>query len=181
MTLDEFNNAAYYFYKVDKKEEEEAEALRKAKSKKNILKVTDCLEVDLSENALLPDQTYENQNLYLGRFRPVVDAPDLRNDLVLIDGRFVKRPFDSRGREFETINAINAIFIASASYAVDSCIRAVDILASAAGTTASQLDGPWPRLQADVRSVGQHFMVGPQQMQIAGQVLLGQPSDDPGF
>lgn len=65
------------------------------------------------------DQVYENLNLYNGRFRTVVDTPDPRNDLVLIDGRFVKRPFGSRGREFETINAINAIFIGSASYAVD--------------------------------------------------------------
>ena len=69
----------------------------------------------------------------------------------------------------------------AASYAVDSVIAAVDGLASAAGTTASKLDGPWPRLQADVRSVGQHFMVGPQQMQTAGRVLLGQPADDPAF
>jgi hypothetical protein len=66
-----------------------------------------------------PDQSYEILNLYLGRFRPVVDAPDPRNDLVLIDGRFVRRPFGSRSREFETINAINAIFLASASFAVD--------------------------------------------------------------
>lgn len=69
----------------------------------------------------------------------------------------------------------------AASYAVDSAIRAVDGLASAAGTTASRLDGPWPRLQADVRSVGQHFMVGPQQMQTAGRVLLDQPAEDPAF
>lgn len=69
----------------------------------------------------------------------------------------------------------------SASYAVDSSIRAVEGLASAAGTTASQLDGPWPRLLADVRSVGQHFMVGPQQMQSAGRVLLGQKPGDPAF
>ncbi len=69
----------------------------------------------------------------------------------------------------------------AASYAVDSAIRAVDGLASAAGTTASRLDGPWPRLQADVRSVGQHFMVGPQQMQTAGRVLLDQPSGYPAF
>ncbi len=68
-----------------------------------------------------------------------------------------------------------------ASYAVDSAIRAVEGLASAAGTTASQLDGPWPRLLADVRSVGQHFMVGPQQMHTAGRVLLGQDPGDPGF
>lgn len=69
----------------------------------------------------------------------------------------------------------------AASYAVDSSIRAVEGLASAAGTTASRLDGPWPRLLADVRSVGQHFMVGPQQMQTAGRVLLGQPPGDPAF
>jgi alkylation response protein AidB-like acyl-CoA dehydrogenase len=62
----------------------------------------------------------------------------------------------------------------AASYAVDSARLAVEGLASAAGTTASQLDGPWPRLLADVRSVGQHFMVGPQQMDTAGRVLLGQ-------
>lgn len=67
------------------------------------------------------------------------------------------------------------------SYAVDSAIRAVEVLASAAGTTASRLDGPWPRLLADVRSVGQHFMVGPQQMQTAGRVLLGQDPGDPTF
>lgn len=68
-----------------------------------------------------------------------------------------------------------------ASYAVDSAIAAVEGLASAAGTTASQLDGPWPRLLADVRSVGQHFTVGPQQMDTAGRVLLGLPSGDPVF
>lgn len=69
----------------------------------------------------------------------------------------------------------------AASHAVDSAIRAVDGLASAAGTSASRLDGPWPRLQADVRSVGQHFMVGPQQMQTAGRVLLDLPAGDPAF
>ncbi|MBZ5638568.1 MAG: type II secretion system protein GspG [Acidobacteriia bacterium] len=65
------------------------------------------------------DQNYDDQNLYAARFQPVVDAPDPRNDLVLIDARFVRRPFGSRSREFETINAINAIFIASASFAID--------------------------------------------------------------
>ena len=69
----------------------------------------------------------------------------------------------------------------SAAYAVDSAIQAVEALASAAGTTASQLDGPWPRLLADVRSVGQHFTVGPHQMQSAGRVFLGQKPGDPAF
>lgn len=67
------------------------------------------------------------------------------------------------------------------SHAVDSSIRAVEILASAAGTTAGQTQGPWPRYLADVRAVGQHFMVGPQQIQTAGRVLLGLDPDDPGF
>ena len=65
------------------------------------------------------DLNYDNQILYAGRYQPIVDAPDPRNDLVLIDGRFVRRPFGSRNPEFETINAINAIFIASGSFAVD--------------------------------------------------------------
>jgi len=65
------------------------------------------------------DQNYDNQNLYAGRYQPIIDALDSRNDLVLIDGRFVRRPFGSRSREFATINAINAIYSASASFAVD--------------------------------------------------------------
>ncbi len=69
----------------------------------------------------------------------------------------------------------------SAASAVDGAVRAVETLASAAGTTAGRLDGPWPRLLADVRSVSQHFMVGPQQAQTAGRVLLGLPPDDPAF
>ncbi len=69
----------------------------------------------------------------------------------------------------------------AASHAVDAAIEAVEGLGSAAGTSASRLDGPWPRLLADARSVGQHFMVGPQQMQTAGRVLLGLPADDPSF
>ncbi len=69
----------------------------------------------------------------------------------------------------------------AAAWSVDASIRAVDGLASAAGTSAGRLDGPWPRLQADVRSVAQHVMVGPQQIQTAGRVLLDQPSGDPAF
>jgi len=67
------------------------------------------------------------------------------------------------------------------SHAVDSSIRAVEVLATAAGTSAGSLDGPWPRLLADVRAVGQHYMVGSHQMQTAGRVLLGEPADDPIF
>ena len=69
----------------------------------------------------------------------------------------------------------------AAAYAVDSAVQAVEGLASAAGTSAGKLDGPWPRLLADVRAVSQHFMVGPQQMQTAGRVLLGRDPGDPIF
>ena len=69
----------------------------------------------------------------------------------------------------------------SCANAVDNAIKAVEGLASAAGTTASEEHGPWPRLLADVRAVGQHFMVAPYQMDTAGRVLLGQDPDDPLF
>ena len=69
----------------------------------------------------------------------------------------------------------------AAAHTVDSAVKAVEGLASAAGTTAGRLDGPWPRLLADVRAVSQHFMVGPQQMQTAGRVLLGRDPGDPVF
>lgn len=85
----------------------------------------------------------------------------------------------STGRPIEP--ELHARVRLACSYAVDSAIRAVEVLASAAGTTANRLDGPWPRLLGDVRSVGQHFMVGPQQMQTAGRVLLGQGPGDPTF
>jgi hypothetical protein len=65
------------------------------------------------------DQDYENQNLYSGRYQPILDAPDPRNDLVLVDGRFVRRPFGSRTSECGTINAMNVIYTAAASFAVD--------------------------------------------------------------
>jgi hypothetical protein len=65
------------------------------------------------------DENYPAQRLNSGRFQVIVDAADPSNDLVLKEGRFVRRPFGMRAREFRTINSINAIFIASASFAVD--------------------------------------------------------------
>ncbi|MEL7155847.1 MAG: acyl-CoA dehydrogenase family protein [Actinomycetota bacterium] len=77
--------------------------------------------------------------------------------------------------------AVHARVRLSCAGAVDGAGRAVAALASAAGTTASEHLGPWPRLLADVRAVGQHFMVAPYQMDTAGRVLLGQDPDDPMF
>jgi type II secretion system (T2SS) protein G len=66
-----------------------------------------------------PDQDYEASRLTSGRFARILDARDPSSDLVAFDGRFTRRPFGSRTREFVTINAINAIYTAAASYAVD--------------------------------------------------------------
>ncbi len=67
------------------------------------------------------------------------------------------------------------------AHAVAEAISAVETLASATGTTGGRTDGPWPRLLADVRSVAQHFMVSPYQMDTAGRMLLGQDPGDPLF
>jgi hypothetical protein len=67
----------------------------------------------------IPDEDYAQQRLHSGRYAPIVEPPVPTGDLVLIGGRFVRRPFSGRFREMATINAINAIFIAAASFAVD--------------------------------------------------------------
>ena len=56
--LDEFNNAAYFFYKVEKPNEKADD--KKQHNNKDFLKLSDTVFVDLSENPLLPDQTFEN-------------------------------------------------------------------------------------------------------------------------
>jgi hypothetical protein len=65
------------------------------------------------------DVDYITEGLYPGQYRPIVDASDPRSDLVLVDGRFIKRPFGDRAPEFATINAMNVIFTAALSYSVD--------------------------------------------------------------
>lgn len=78
---DEFNNAAYFFYKVEKKEDNNKE--ENDKNNKDILKISDTVEIDLSGNALLPDQTYENT---APLFKNYTDClPDLENDPALKD------------------------------------------------------------------------------------------------
>ncbi|HKY31012.1 MAG TPA: type II secretion system protein GspG [Candidatus Polarisedimenticolia bacterium] len=67
----------------------------------------------------VPDEDYAQQRLYPSRYLHIVESPGPTGDLVLIGGRFVRRPFLGRSREMETINSINAIYRAAASYAVD--------------------------------------------------------------
>jgi len=67
----------------------------------------------------IPDEDYAAQRLHAWPHAPIVESPTSGGDLVLLGGRFVRRPFAGLAREMATINAINAIFAAAAPYAVD--------------------------------------------------------------
>ncbi|MGH1493345.1 MAG: hypothetical protein ACRBK7_28765 [Acidimicrobiales bacterium] len=67
------------------------------------------------------------------------------------------------------------------STSVANSVRAVELLATAAGTTANLVDHALHRQLADVRAVPQHFMVGGYHRLSAGRVLLGLESEDPRF
>jgi alkylation response protein AidB-like acyl-CoA dehydrogenase len=67
------------------------------------------------------------------------------------------------------------------SHACTASIRAVEIVCTAAGTTANFSDCPLDRCLRDVRVVPQHIMVSPQWNEVAGRVLLGLPGDSPFF
>lgn len=67
------------------------------------------------------------------------------------------------------------------SAAVAGCVTAVELLCTAAGTSANELGSPLQRRLADVRAVGQHFMVGGYHLTTAGRVLLGLDPEDPTF
>ncbi len=63
----------------------------------------------------VPDENYAAQRLHAWPHAPIVESP-VPGDLVLLGGRFVRRPFTGVAREMASINAI---FSAAASYAVD--------------------------------------------------------------
>jgi alkylation response protein AidB-like acyl-CoA dehydrogenase len=65
--------------------------------------------------------------------------------------------------------------------ACQASIRAVEIVCSAAGTTANFTSCPLERCMRDVRVVPQHIMVSPQWAEVAGRVLLGLEGDSPFF
>ena len=62
------------------------------------------------------------------------------------------------------------------THACEASIRAVEIVHTAAGTTANFNASPLERCMRDVRVVPQHIMVGPMWKEFAGRVLLGLPS-----
>ncbi|MFN0089825.1 MAG: acyl-CoA dehydrogenase family protein [Acidimicrobiales bacterium] len=67
------------------------------------------------------------------------------------------------------------------SHAVASCVKAVETLCTAAGTTANLAGSPLERCLRDVRAVPQHVMVGGFHALDAGRVLLGLGASDPAF
>ncbi len=64
---------------------------------------------------------------------------------------------------------------------VANSVRAVELLATAAGTTANLANQPLHRQLADVRAVPQHFMVGGYHRLNVGRIMLGLKPDDPLF
>jgi alkylation response protein AidB-like acyl-CoA dehydrogenase len=66
----------------------------------------------------------------------------------------------------------------SCSHAVASCVRAVEVLCTSAGTSANFTGAPLQRCLADVRAVSQHVMVGAHNSLPAGRVLLGLDPED---
>ncbi len=77
--------------------------------------------------------------------------------------------------------AVHARTRLACSTSVANSVRAVEVLATAAGTTANLTTHPLQRQLADVRAVPQHFMVGGYHRLSAGQVLLGLTPQDPLF
>jgi alkylation response protein AidB-like acyl-CoA dehydrogenase len=67
------------------------------------------------------------------------------------------------------------------SHACLAAVHSVELLYSAAGTTANFTRCPLDRCLRDVRVVPQHIMVSPQWKETAGRVLLGLPGDSPFF
>jgi alkylation response protein AidB-like acyl-CoA dehydrogenase len=67
------------------------------------------------------------------------------------------------------------------SSAAESAVRVVELLHTAAGTSANFEDCPLDRQLRNVRVVPQHLMVSSQWKQTAGRVLLGLPGDTPWF
>lgn len=67
------------------------------------------------------------------------------------------------------------------STSVQQSIRAIELLSSAAGSTANTSESAFSVLLADARAVAAHFMVAPYQVDTAGRVLLGLESDDQSF
>jgi len=64
-------------------------------------------------------QDYDELALYPRRFAVIEESTPELDDIVYADGRFVRRPYADRRAAIETINAMNRLFVAAASFAID--------------------------------------------------------------
>ena len=88
--------------------------------------------------------------------------------------------FDAVGEEWDTVcrgdvadRRQRALVRLACSHACQEAIRAVELVHSAAGTSANLEDSPIGRARRDVAVVAQQLMVAPQFIEDAGRVLLG--------
>lgn len=96
--------------------------------------------------------------------------------------------FDAVGAVWDAVDAgraptgrDTALVHLACSTAAAASIRAVELVHSAAGTSANFTDNPLERRMRDVRVVPQHIMVSPQWTEIAGRILLDVDAGLPAF
>ncbi|MGF1595565.1 MAG: acyl-CoA dehydrogenase family protein [Acidimicrobiales bacterium] len=94
--------------------------------------------------------------------------------------------FDAVGEMWDTVCAggvadrrQRALVRLACSHACQEAIRAVELVHSAAGTSANMEDSPIGKARRDVAVVAQQLMVAPQFIEDAGRVLLGLDPQEP--
>ena len=71
-----------------------------------------------------------------------------------------------------------AMFQIACSDNVRGCNEAIGLVAEAAGTTANEKAHPLERIVRDIKVVGQHISVAPQNIEDGGRLLLGVPAQE---
>ncbi len=93
----------------------------------------------------------------------------------------VEEVWDATDRGAPVTAEQRALVHLACTNACTASIRAVEIVATAAGTTANFTSCPLERCMRDVRVIPQHIMVSPQWTEVAGRVLLGLEGESPFF
>ena len=71
-----------------------------------------------------------------------------------------------------------AMFQIACSDNVRGCRQAIELIVEAAGTTANEKAHPLERIARDIKVVGQHISVAPQNIEDGGRLLLGLPAQE---
>ncbi len=93
----------------------------------------------------------------------------------------VEEVWDATDRGAPVTAEQRALVHLACTNACTASIRAVEIVTTAAGTTANFTSCPLERCMRDVRVIPQHIMVSPQWTEVAGRVLLGLEGESPFF